>query len=248
MPGPRQLFADIFPDCTLPDSPSPALLTPDSFRATLHVEVDPRALQDELATLKRLADEEAPGEADEAAAKVLLKTPKGRHLSIEGKQEVLRRRGLKPQPGLRAIARDLGLSYGAVRDAVNSVKAPPREGMKTPGGVHLSDQGRHAILALHHAPVPTGIQSIANDLGLPRSMVTRAINADARARASLPAPASRPVVQVADWDEVVQRGWNAGDRFSLTIDDVPAAFEVLRHRQPGEAFDGRDFRPVIRGG
>ena len=60
--------------------------------------------------------------------------------------------------------------------------------------------------------------------------------------------ASRPIVQLSSWEDVVQRSWNAGDRFSLMQGGAPATFEVRRHRQQGDALAQGEFSVVIRGG
>ena len=64
---------------------------------------------------------------------------------------------------------------------------------------------------------------------------------------SLQAPL-RPLVQLQHWNDVRQRGWNAGDRFRVMIDGVQAVFEVARHRQQGDDLVRQDFRLIVRGG
>jgi hypothetical protein len=144
----------------------------------------------------------------------------------------------------------------------SSEAVPTLPGMKTPKGRHVSEQGKAEILRRRQLQPPQPMQTIANKLGLTKAQVQYvyavARHNDAQQSTGTQGavgvqrqeaePPPRPIVQLQDWDAVRQRGWNAGDRFSVVIDGQQAFFEVARHLQHGDDLDKEDFRPIIMGG
>lgn len=188
-------------------------------------------------------------------------TPQGKNLTDSGRQAIVTMNQQNPDLTAKEIGRALGLDPRRVRRVLadEAALAAP-EGMRTPGGWRLTKLGKQEIVRRYDADPSTSLRALARSLKVSHASVIKALaeRTQGDATAAAPAPIARagprvlaplrPLVRVADWGEVANRSWNAGDRFTLPMEGGPALFELTRNRQQGDPIRREDFRPILRGG
>jgi transposase-like protein len=209
--------------------------------------VDPQALSHALQLavdrLEAIKDGDAPAPLDG------IRTPRGLHVTALGKALVLKMSVGDDRMHEADVASALGLSrtsVWAITEKNAAEEAPP--GMKAPGG-HLTPAGKQEILRRHELNPRQPLIAIAHALGLAHATVKKTIDQHrVQTAAASSSTSRRPIVALDDWSEVGERGWNAGDRFSVPTDGVPRFYEFIKSHQPGEKFSLSEVWPKIMGG